>query len=78
MQLTLTESQRRVAATTAIAGAAQGSESPDYQASFIGGYVPSVVGKSIASLSLGRISSSSLTPKGFNAALTTIKAQAKS
>lgn len=63
-------------ATSAVAGA-NNRESAEYQAAFIGSYKPYVVGKSIANLSLGRISGSSLTPKGFNAALATIKTQAK-
>jgi uncharacterized protein with FMN-binding domain len=44
---------------------------------FIVGYKQYVVGKNIATLSLTKVSGSSLTPKGFNDALLKIKAQAK-
>jgi uncharacterized protein with FMN-binding domain len=54
-------------------------ESSFYQNKFISGYKPYVIGKNIASINLtGSISGSSLTPIGFNKALATIKAQAKS
>ncbi len=56
---------------------AQDRTSQRYQQRFIAGYKQYVVGKNIASLNLGVISGSSLTPIGFNAALTQIKAQAK-
>ena len=48
-----------------------------YQDMFISGYKPYVVGKDISSLVLGRISGSSLTPRGFNDALDKIRNQAK-
>ena len=49
-----------------------------YQNKFISGYKQYVVGKNIADVQLSRVSGSSLTPEGFNSALATIKAQAKS
>lgn len=52
-------------------------ESVEFQAIFAGSYKQYVVGKSITDLKLGKISRSSLTPIGFNAALATIKAEAK-
>ena len=51
--------------------------SQSYQNIFISNYKQYVVGKNIASVNLGKISSSSLTPIGFNDALAQIKANAK-
>lgn len=51
--------------------------SAKYMDKFIGGYKSYVVGKSIASLSLSKVSGASLTPIGFNNAITQIKAKAK-
>lgn len=48
-----------------------------FQGMFLSGYKQYVVGKNIATLSLTKVSGSSLTPKGFNDALLKIKAQAK-
>lgn len=48
-----------------------------YQNMFIANYQSLVVGKNIDSVKLDVVSGSSLTPIGFNNALTTIKAQAK-
>ena len=56
---------------------ASGGRSLRYQQMFIGGYKTSVVGKNIDELNLGRISGSSLTPIGFNNAITAIKTEAK-
>lgn len=51
-------------------------ESGRYQSSFAAGYKQYVIGKSIKSLSLTRVSGSSLTSNGFNAALAQIRNQA--
>ena len=48
-----------------------------YQNRFVSGYKQYVVGKNIADVQLTSVSGSSLTPIGFNEALTQIKAQAK-
>src|ERR1035437_2017530 len=48
-----------------------------YQDQFISGYQQYVVGQNIANVFLTKISGASLTPSGFNDALTQIKAQAK-
>ena len=48
-----------------------------YTERFINGLNSVVVGKNIDTVSVGRISGASLTPIGFNAALDTIKSQAK-
>ncbi|MBI3888896.1 hypothetical protein HY311_03875 [Candidatus Nomurabacteria bacterium] len=53
------------------------SLSKKYQDMFVSGYKQFVVGQKIAGLQLSKVSGSSLTPIGFNAALTQIKAQAK-
>jgi hypothetical protein len=47
------------------------------QESFIGGYKEQVVGKKLDEINLGKVSASSLAPKGFNDAVTKIKAEAK-
>lgn len=62
--------------TSAISGATD-SEGKEYQGQFIAGYKSQVVGKSIGSVSLSRVSGSSLTSQGFNDAIDTIKSQAK-
>lgn len=48
------------------------------QALFIGGYRSFVIGKNIDEVELTKVSGSSLTPKGFNDAVSKIKAQASS
>lgn len=57
---------------------ATGREGEEYQQKFISSYATLVVGKSLDSINLSRVSGSSLTSQGFNSALTQIKAQAKS
>lgn len=52
------------------------SQSARYQSKFASGYKPLVVGQNIATLHLTKVSGSSLTPGGFDDALTQIKAQA--
>lgn len=47
------------------------------QGIFIENFKPQVVGKSIDEVQLDKVSSSSLTPKGFNDALEKVKAEAK-
>jgi uncharacterized protein with FMN-binding domain len=49
-----------------------------YQSMFINGYKSQVVGKSIDSVRLSRVSGSSLTSQGFNSAISKIKTTAKS
>ena len=56
---------------------AKSSISKEKQADFIANYKEQVVGKNIDEVNLGKISGSSLTPLGFNAALDDIKSQAK-
>lgn len=52
--------------------------SKQMQASFISGYKEQVVGKKIDEINLTKVAKSSLAPKGFNDAVTKIKAQAQS
>lgn len=54
------------------------SDSRRYVNMFMSEYKAQVVGKSLASLKLGRVSGSSLTPQGFNDAVEQIRAQARS
>ncbi|MBA3732773.1 hypothetical protein H0W91_00120 [Patescibacteria group bacterium] len=51
-------------------------QSKEFQAIFIANYKPLVIGKSISTLYLDKVSGSSLTPKGFNDAVSKIKVQA--
>jgi uncharacterized protein with FMN-binding domain len=53
------------------------SESRQYQNKFLNGYKSLVIGKKVDSITLGRVSGSSLTSKGFNEAVQKIGAQAK-
>lgn len=48
-----------------------------YQAKFVSGYKSQVTGKSIDSITLTKVSGSSLTPEGFNNAVAKIKTEAK-
>lgn len=48
----------------------------DLQKAFIAGFKSQVVGKNIDQVNVGKVSGSSLTPKGFNDAVSKIKAQA--
>lgn len=65
-----------ITATSARSGA-NDPEAEEYQGQFIGGYKQLVVGKNIDSVSLSRVSGSSLTSQGFNNAIQQIKNQAK-
>ena len=56
---------------------AENPKSKYLQGVFIDNFKPMVVGKNIKDLNLGKVAGSSLTPKGFNDALTKIKAEAK-
>ncbi|HWC57477.1 MAG TPA: hypothetical protein VG621_00785 [Candidatus Paceibacterota bacterium] len=50
--------------------------SAQYQSGFIASYKSSVIGKSIASLSIAKVAGASLTTASFNEALATIRTQA--
>ncbi len=71
--LTLTKD---VVTDVSVSVTATNPKSKYMQQVFVDNYKTQVVGKNIASLSLGKISGSSLTPQGFNDAVTKIKAQA--
>jgi|GEM_PF-515556 len=51
--------------------------SKNFQKQFADGYISQVVGKKLSDINVGKVSGSSLTAKGFNDALSQIKAQAK-
>lgn len=57
---------------------ASSGESVEYQGRFLDGYKSQVVGKKIDEVSLTRVSGSSLTPNGFNNALSEIESKAQS
>jgi len=64
--------------TTVTATAKPGDEtSAYYEDIFVKNFKPFVVGKDIATLKLDKVSGSSLTPKGFNDAVSQIKKQAQ-
>lgn len=60
-----------------VAGGAQFGRSKMMQGMFIDNYKPFVIGKSITDINLTKVSGSSLTPKGFNDAVSKIEAQAQ-
>ncbi len=62
--------------SSTITNEADNRTSSRYQNMFISGYKTYVTGRNIASVSLGRVSGSSLTGSGFNAALAKIKKEA--
>jgi len=66
-----------VITSTSLVENAGGGEAKAYQDDFAAGYKTLVVGKSVDSVSLSRVSGSSLTSNGFNAALDQIKSDAK-
>jgi len=76
ISVTLTLSNDIITSVSVTSGAYD-RRSQSYQNIFITNYKQYVIGKNIASVNLGKISSSSLTPIGFNNALAQIKAQAK-
>lgn len=60
-----------------VKGSPQAAESKQYQSQFISGISNEVVGKSIDSLKVTRVSGSSLTSGGFNEAIEKIKQEAQ-
>ena len=56
---------------------ATGGEAAEFQSKFASGYKSLVVGKKITDVSLTRVAGSSLTPIGFNNAISDIENQAK-
>lgn len=77
IKISVTLKDGTVTGTSAQSGANE-EEGREYQAMFISGYKQEIVGKSIDSIKLSRVSGSSLTSQGFNEALAQIKLQAKS
>jgi len=59
-----------------VTGDPQAPETKEYQSKFIGGIADEVVGVSLDDLNVSRVSGSSLTSNGFNAAVESIKEQA--
>ena len=74
--VTLTITNNKVSEVS-VSQDAQARESRAYQADFADGYKAFVIGKDIGTLELSRVSGASLTPRGFNDALNTIRSQAK-
>lgn len=67
-----------IVSSTSLKQNANNHDSREYQAAFASGYQSKIVGKALSSISLSRVSGSSLTSQGFNDALDQIKAQAAS
>lgn len=67
-----------VITATSAEAEASGATAEEYQGKFISGYKDLVVGKTIDSVSLDRVSGSSLTSGGFNRAIEDIIKQAQS
>lgn len=59
-----------------VTGDPQAAETTHYQTQFIGGISAQVVGKKLDEISVDRVAGSSLTSKGFNQALATIRTEA--
>ncbi len=76
IDITVTLKNDIIVATSAVSGSNDGT-SRRYQNMFISGYKALVIGKKINTISLDTVSGSSLTPQGFDNALTQIEAQAK-
>lgn len=76
IEISITITDNKVTASTATTKAAS-SESKEFQGDFVNGYKELVVGKDVATLKLSKVSGSSLTSRGFNEALSEIRAQAK-
>jgi uncharacterized protein with FMN-binding domain len=76
ISITLTIKDDVITAASGINQAGDGRSS-QYQDMFLSGFVSSVVGKTVDSVRLTKISRSSLTPAGFNDALSKIKVEAK-
>lgn len=66
-----------IVTNSSVTGNASGGRSARYQQNFISGYKTFVIGQNIDTLSLNRVSGSSLTPVGFNDALSQIKTKAR-
>jgi uncharacterized protein with FMN-binding domain len=75
VEVTVTVDDDTVTAVTVV-GSASGGESAQYQGMFIDGISAAVVGQPLEGLSVSRVSGSSLTSGGFNAALEQIRAAA--
>ena len=66
-----------VVTAVSVTGSGRDANSQHYQAAFEGGVAAVVVGKKLATLDVGAVAGSSLTPNGFNAAVAKIRSDAK-
>ncbi|WP_295011616.1 FMN-binding protein [uncultured Microbacterium sp.] len=76
ISVSLTVADDTVTAVT-VTGDPQAPETRNYQGQFIDGISAVVVGKKLDGLSVDKVAGSSLTGKGFNQALDTIRSEAK-
>ncbi|WP_285025830.1 FMN-binding protein [Plantibacter sp. ME-Dv--P-122b] len=74
--VTVTLAEDKVTAVDVVSHA-ESANSKRYQAEFISGIAAEVVGKDIDDLKVSKVAGSSLTSGGFNAAIDTIKTEAK-
>lgn len=75
ISVSVTVSDEKVTAVE-VTGDPQAAETKHYQGQFIAGISAQVVGKKLDEISVSRVSGSSLTSKGFNQALATIRTEA--
>lgn len=61
-----------------VAGTATDATSKRFQGEFVGGFKPMVVGKNIDEVTLTKVAGSSLSPGGFNDAISKVKVEAAS
>ena len=76
IKLSITLKDGTVTGTSATVSAST-RDSQEYAGAFVQNYKPLVIGKSITSIKLSRVSGSSLTSQGFNDAIQQIETQAK-
>lgn len=76
IELTL-ELQKGIVSGASVKPLGKAPQSKQFQAKFISGFESQVVGKKIEDLNLTHVSGSSLTPKGFNDAVSKIKVEAQ-
>jgi uncharacterized protein with FMN-binding domain len=67
-----------IVTSVTVSSHAENDTSVQFQNKFIGGVSSQVIGMDLDQLSVGNVAGSSLTPKGFNSAVASIKAQAAS
>jgi hypothetical protein len=65
-----------IVTSSSLTSSGNNMQSKHYQDQFASGYRPYIIGKQLATIHLSRVSGSSLTPGGFNDAISQIKSRA--